>query len=56
MVHSFITYLNSLARRCNLVAEKCPDARTKEEISAISVELVEYAEQLKSSPSGLSRH
>ena len=49
MEAEIVTYLSSLAQRCRLAADKCVNARAKEEISAIGVELVEYAEHLKCS-------
>jgi hypothetical protein len=54
MQSGIVTYLRSLAQRCRLIADKCNDARLKEEISAVGVELVEYAEQLKCSRSSRS--
>lgn len=49
MTQSFANYLRSMAQRCSALAEKCRDEDAKEEIGAISVELSEYAEQLRSS-------
>jgi hypothetical protein len=55
MQTGLFTYLSSLAQRCRLLSEKCAEPRIKEEIGAISVELFEYAQSLKSVPADLNR-